>query len=1191
MISKVEKLQRAQTYASKLKDWQAANDDFERVTGEKVLEDVRREISLELAQVNSEIREIQNPVEPVAGARPEPISKEAARDELASVISAAFSSAVEQRPARVEHWQEVGYNSKSYTRQEESNLIRISAGGGKTHATILEAVKTLQETPGFRLLWRAKDHAMAKEVLEKFRKALADAGMPEALAQVWHGMTAADPRESLEGESACRDLDRVALVTSAGGNAATACSGCPFNVQKGANNDSISHCYYQAQRARIYSASILIAVGDESLTRLPAPLRRQATKNEQGDKERWAPDFDIVILDETTPQAFLSKSYHEITILDGHLIEHEYARVMGSLPDLPDHQGRKHDYSAAKGLLDTLRDLYEVSFRTDHTVTPGDLLDRGIDADALETIKAWVTKHRIAVDEKMLTLPPDECAAILTAAGGVNSLCSGVSATIAALLQGMDDYEHKHADRGAPLAQVCHNTRYVRIDGKSTPRPCVDIMKRSAFSPHILTAPQLLLDATADESLLGQFFPRMNLAADLIVEDGAGVNRVQVYDSMFSHKTIVAPIWRDDEKPVTDQEATAISTRLRGRQKSDLVNAQDLADFDRKHKHRRIKTANNWIDSFAALHDFCKAVYGGRVGIVSPSKVETLLHERGVSSDDTLHFNKVRGQNELENCRTLIVVGRTSPAVAEAERMAAVIYGYPVTRSRTGRFDIVDVEIRTRNGTKMPTGKAERHCDWRVERVRRSICESELVQAIGRSRSVNRDEDDPVLEIILTNVPLDEYRPDYLLTTADLKGLAGWPGATLAGGLMPLIGEPGAKNSDKGAYPAVAHLWRDVCAQMPGFAAAAKLAEKRDVVQSIKDTLRASKVATNGDDPDEALSLRDQLKYFQDQALAGGDVLFFGLPVNTDRIALGELTVPDARYSVPTLRIEGEGTAGSSEAILTSSGAEWVRDASKRGENPYWSNRDAHSGIFLSNDSYKANPTVRDAAGPISGPISNLHISDTIEQGAGRHETVLACLSEFRMVPLNKTHASNLARHIWETRGQAKNPLSNLKPVDGEIEVAYMWKIGARASKGRAIVRADNMQEAIEILQRAMPGAEILDAEMPAAQAQEPAHEDSGRPGSVEQCFAGFGCVSSSPEHCAAYAGHIWETPDSAKDHVQRIKPAEGEFQVHYRWAAPGGRRRLSYAIVRAGTLEEARAKLLAALTGAEIVRKPSGAR
>jgi putative DNA primase/helicase len=61
--------------------------------------------------------------------------------------------------------------------------------------------------------------------------------------------------------------------------------------------------------------------------------------------------------------------------------------------------------------------------------------------------------------------------------------------------------------------------------------------------------------------------------------------------------------------------------------------------------------------------------------------------------------------------------------------------------------------IRKRDGTGRRV-EGIQHPDGRVEAVRWSICEAELVQAIGRGRGVNRSAENPLQIDIVTNVCL-----------------------------------------------------------------------------------------------------------------------------------------------------------------------------------------------------------------------------------------------------------------------------------------------------------------------------------------------------------------------------------------------------------------------------------------------------
>lgn len=105
--------------------------------------------------------------------------------------------------------------------------------------------------------------------------------------------------------------------------------------------------------------------------------------------------------------------------------------------------------------------------------------------------------------------------------------------------------------------------------------------------------------------------------------------------------------------------------------------------------------------------------------------------------------------------------------------------------------------------------------------------------------------------------------------------------------------------------------------------------------------------------------------------------------------------------------------------------------------------------------------------------------SDSESIRNSRHETVNDCLDRFGLVPVNGTHAAAFAPDIWSGRGAAnRNTQTITKDIlaDDEHLIRYKWKPeGAkRAQESSALVRADSIEEAHQILLAALHGAEIL---------------------------------------------------------------------------------------------------------------------
>ena len=112
------------------------------------------------------------------------------------------------------------------------------------------------------------------------------------------------------------------------------------------------------------------------------------------------------------------------------------------------------------------------------------------------------------------------------------------------------------------------------------------------------------------------------------------------------------------------------------------------------------------------------------------------------------HFNNIRGLDQYNNVRLLIVIGGTAPGPLKTEPIAGALFGaqpLKVTRNAIGYtgYPPVDRGIGLTNGSGIKT-HGDQHPDPGVEAVRWQINEAEQVHAVGRARGVNRKADNPV---------------------------------------------------------------------------------------------------------------------------------------------------------------------------------------------------------------------------------------------------------------------------------------------------------------------------------------------------------------------------------------------------------------------------------------------------------------
>ncbi|WP_407927968.1 DEAD/DEAH box helicase family protein [Belnapia arida] len=175
------------------------------------------------------------------------------------------------------------------------------------------------------------------------------------------------------------------------------------------------------------------------------------------------------------------------------------------------------------------------------------------------------------------------------------------------------------------------------------------------------------------------------------------------------------------------------------------------------------ETARRLRNSLVVRALVLRESYGvdGRVLAIVPKVVEAHWRSWPVPANlELAHHNSVTGRDDWgpsqggDGIRLLIIVGRTLPAPFAAERMAEILMGAAVS-VRVRRYERESAVITLRDGSTSAT-TADRHPDPIAERIRRQLCEHQLIQLIGRGRGVNRTAANPLSVLLLTNRPIGE---------------------------------------------------------------------------------------------------------------------------------------------------------------------------------------------------------------------------------------------------------------------------------------------------------------------------------------------------------------------------------------------------------------------------------------------------
>jgi len=148
------------------------------------------------------------------------------------------------------------------------------------------------------------------------------------------------------------------------------------------------------------------------------------------------------------------------------------------------------------------------------------------------------------------------------------------------------------------------------------------------------------------------------------------------------------------------------------------------------------------------LVDFARLNSGGNALVVTYEAIEQQFAGPGIR---TGHFNAIAGLDSFRDVRSLFVIGRPLPDVRELRAMALALTGRPIQPE--------DGQRETRGGALMADGTGaavtvRAYADPDLEALRTAITESEVIQAIGRGRGVNRDADSPLTVFILADVAL-----------------------------------------------------------------------------------------------------------------------------------------------------------------------------------------------------------------------------------------------------------------------------------------------------------------------------------------------------------------------------------------------------------------------------------------------------
>ena len=248
--------------------------------------------------------------------------------------------------------------------------------------------------------------------------------------------------------------------------------------------------------------------------------------------------------------------------------------------------------------------------------------------------------------------------------------------------------------------------------------------------------PILHLDATLRPELVQTYLPRIDIGAPVAA----------------------------NQPHVRIRQVTGSPTSARA-----LTPAAEARDRDRKAAAGHLRDLCAWIGLRARqCHRSGQAV---DLLVVGQKAAIDALRAAGLPLRvEAVHFNALSGLDRWGQIGGMIVLGRTLPAPCTVELLATALTGRvpaPNPEEAGWWYPMVERRVRLADDRTAPLAMEE-HADPIAEAVRWSICEGELIQAMGRGRGVNRTAE-TVLEIdLMTDVVLP-VTVDALVAWSDLR--------------------------------------------------------------------------------------------------------------------------------------------------------------------------------------------------------------------------------------------------------------------------------------------------------------------------------------------------------------------------------------------------------------------------------------
>lgn len=678
---------------------------------------------------------------------------DAVRDRIATAINAVRfalrNSGLTVEEARVLVAREVGgfrqeisrdgFYIDTGNRSEIATAVNAGVGTGKTE-------QALHETEAALLACRARgedhvavfavpQHSLAEDVVKRFDELT----QGRLTAAVLRGREANTPN----GDPMCRNLPEVRRVQIAVGDVTEiVCAVCPFK----------DGCAYLAQsrvQADLYFVSHAALFGG----RPPPPVLRGRP-------------IELIIIDESFWQAGLYGVGQQRMLLPLD------ALVSGAMP-LPQgmnaSEARNTQLAAeaaeAAGDHAQANRLKEILWRSKWRNEQGErlrLLRTALHAAALANgegpmRRVVLSKHMPFKDYsfgdegflhfanaaewgRRVEVTPDVRTDDEAAAHHPNATLATMTAvwlTVEALLFGTEDNDFLSGELAVEIGK--DGARYLVVKGRHEVHEGWD-------------APRLILDADLLISAVREYFPRVKWS-------GEPINAAAPY--MRVHQ-LLKPFGKSSLQPPKKLKNGASAEEKK------KFEAAVAASRRKRDEVRRFVTLKHWQN-------------GGRTLLIANKSIRELLEKEGLPPGvEVAHFNAIRGIDLWKDVRSIFIVGRPMPSPRHGEWLAEALHGQAVSPLPPSTYyppgDYVRVVMGPDGLGRMVIEEGPRHPNPKVNELLRWIVESEINQAIGRGRGVNRTADTPLDVYLLNDVVVDHFvellPPDILDMPPDILMLA-----------------------------------------------------------------------------------------------------------------------------------------------------------------------------------------------------------------------------------------------------------------------------------------------------------------------------------------------------------------------------------------------------------------------------------